>query len=143
MTVVGGEVFRGDPPIMKEHRPMIPIYKAKRISQRYSDQYRSLKKAVYERLRSRPSFQQGVDSALIELAARLFADWLLVEEALSSQEAKNAVWKHADALAKIHSMLLATLEELHVTPKMREKITQEIVQDDQVTTKLKKLMGAQ
>jgi hypothetical protein len=40
-------------------------------------------------------------------------------------------------------MLLATLEELHVTPKMREKITQEIVQDDQVTAKLKKLMGAQ
>ena len=53
------------------------------------------------------------------------------------------MWKYADALVKIHSMLMATFEELEITPRMRGKIAQEIVEDDQVTAKLKSLMGAQ
>lgn len=51
------------------------------------------------------------------------------------------MWKYADALVKIHSMLIATFDELEVTPKMRSKIVQEIVQDDEITAKLKNLMG--
>lgn len=56
---------------MKEHGPMMHLFKARRVSQRYSGEYQSLKNAVYERLHTRPNFQQGVDTALIDLAARL------------------------------------------------------------------------
>ena len=77
------------------------------------------------------------------MAARLFADWLYIEELLSSEEGKAALWKYADALVKIHSMLIATLDELGVTPKMRSKLTQEIAHDDEITAKLKNLIGAQ
>jgi len=128
---------------------MIPLYKGsgmfaeRRIQRKYVDEYRSLKNAIYEKLRHRPDFQHGIDTALIDLAARLYADWLYIEELLASEEGKRVVWRYTCALANVHVMLIATLEQLKVTPKMREKITQEIVQDDQVTAKLKKLMGAQ
>jgi hypothetical protein len=72
------------------------------------------------------------------LTARLFADWLYVEELLTKEE-KNDVWKYADALAKIHNMLLRALEELKVTPKMRAKLAQDLVASDEITEKLKKL----
>jgi hypothetical protein len=119
------------------------MFAERRIQRKYVDEYKSLKNAIYEKLRHRPDFQHGIDTALIDLAARLYADWLYIEELLASEEGKRVVWRYTCALANVHVMLIATLEQLKVTPKMREKITQEIVQDDQVTTKLKKLMGAQ
>jgi len=130
---------------MKPCSHMIPpLYRGqRRIAAKYRKQYESLKGAIFQHLSRRHEFQRAVDSALIELTARLFADWLYVEELLSREEGKAALWKYADALVKIHSMLMATFDELQVTPKMREKIAQEIVQDDQVTVKLKKLMGVQ
>lgn len=121
-----------------------PFYrgqKQRRIARNYKRQYESLKGAIYQHLSKRNEFQRTIDSTLIELAARLFADWLYIEELLSSEEGKAAVWKYADALVKIHSMLIATFDELEVTPKMRSKIVQEIVQDDEITAKLKNLMG--
>jgi hypothetical protein len=120
-----------------------PLYRGqtKRIAEKYRRQYESLKGAIYQHLSKRHEFQKAVDSALIELAARLYADWLYIEEVLGTEEGKAAVWKYADALAKIHGMLIATLDELHVTPKMRGKIAQEIVEDNQITAKLKSLMG--
>jgi len=57
--------------------------------------------------------------SLIEVAARLYADWLYIEELLSSDDGKSAVWKYADALLKVHRSLMETLDELKVTPKMR------------------------
>lgn len=89
---------------------------------------------------SRRDFQGRLDSPLIELAARLFADWLYVEEILSCPEGKSAIWKYADALAKIHSMLLAVFEELRITPKTRENIAQDLVENDEITERIKKLL---
>ena len=121
-----------------------PLYRGqRRIAEKYRKQYESLKGAIFQHLSRRNEFQKAVDAALVELTARLYADWLYVEEILSTEQGKAAIWKYADALTKIHSMLIATLDELRVTPKMREKITQEIVQDDQVTAKLNSLMGVQ
>jgi hypothetical protein len=122
-----------------------PLYKgqSRRISEKYRKQYESLKGAIYKHLSSRREFQKALDSTLIELAARLYADWLYVEEILSTEQGKAAVWRYACALTNIHSMLIATLDQLQVTPKMRGKIAQEIMEDDQITAKLKSLMGVQ
>jgi len=130
---------------MKPCSHMIPpLYRGqRRTAAKYRKQYESLKGAIFQHLSRRHEFQRVIDSALIELTARLFADWLYVEELLSGEEGKAALWKYADALVKIHSMLMATFDELQVTPKMRGKIAQEIVEDDQVTAKLKSLMGVQ
>ena len=121
-----------------------PIYRGTqaRIARNYRDPYESLKGSIYQHLSRRNEFQRGIDATLIEQAARLYADWLYVEELLSSEEGKTAVWKYADALTKIHGMLIAALDELQITPKMRSKITQEIIKDDEITTKLKTLIGA-
>jgi len=129
---------------MKQCLHMIPpLYRgqSKRIAEKYRREYESLKGAIYQHISKRVEFQKALDSALVELAARLYADWLFIEEILGSEEGKAAVWKYADALTKIHSMLIATLEELRITPKMREKIAQDIVQDDEITAKLKSMMG--
>jgi hypothetical protein len=109
------------------------------VSDRQKHEYERLKAAIYERLRHRPDFDRVMDSALIDLAARLFADWLYVEGILSSPEGRSAVWKYADGLAKIHSMLIPVLEELRVTPKMRQNIAQDLVESDDVTKRLQKL----
>jgi hypothetical protein len=53
------------------------------------------------------------------------------------------IWKYADALAKIHSMLVSILEELEITPKMRGKIFQEIIRDDEITAKVKNIIGVE
>jgi hypothetical protein len=99
-----------------------------------------LKAAIYQHLNNRHDFQHGIDSTLIEQAARLFADWLYLEELLSSDEGKNA-WKWADALVKVHNMLIETFDALAVTPKLRSRIVQDIVKDDDITIQLKKLTG--
>jgi hypothetical protein len=114
---------------------------AKRTAEKYRKQYESLRGAIYQHISCRKEFQKAVDSTLIELAARLYADWLYVEEILSTEQGKTAVWRYACALTSIHNMLIATLDELQVTPKMRGKIAQEIVQDNEITAKLKSLMG--
>jgi hypothetical protein len=113
----------------------------RRIASRKQREYEELKRAIFKHLGARPTFVRSIDFSLIEQVARLFADWLYIEELLSSEEGKTAIWKYADALAKIHSMLISTFDELEVTPKMRGKIVQEIVQDDEITAKLKSLMG--
>jgi hypothetical protein len=120
-----------------------PLYRGqtKRIAEKYKRQYESLKGAIYQHISKRNEFQKAIDSTLIELAARLYADWLYVEEILSTEQGKSAVWRYACALTNIHNMLIATLDELQVTPKMRGKIAQEIVEDDQITAKLKQLTG--
>jgi hypothetical protein len=66
----------------------------------------------------------------------------ILRRCFQAKIAKNAVWKYADALVKVHGMLMATFDELKITPKMRSKIVQEIVQDDEITAKLKSLTGA-
>jgi len=103
-------------------------------------EYEQLKRAIYSHLRHRPDFKKRIDRALIEQAARLFADWLYIEEIMSLGP-KEEVRKYADALVKIHSMLISVLEELHVTPKMRRKIVEDIQSDDQIMEKLKQLIG--
>ena len=124
---------------------MPPLYRghSKRIAEKYKRQYESLKGAIYQHISKRNEFEKALDSTLIELAARLYADWLYVEEILSTEQGKAAVWRYACALTNIHSMLIATLDQLQVTPKMRGKIAQEIMEDDQITAKLKSLMGVQ
>jgi len=133
--------IRRGPPIMRRHSHMYPpIYRGvqRRISEKYRREYERLRGSIYEYLRHRPDFEGAVDSSLVELTARLFADWLYVEELLT-KEAKSDVWKYADSLAKIHNMLLRVLEELKVTPKMRVKLAQDLVESDEITEKLKKL----
>jgi len=115
----------------------------RRIGHGKQREYEELKRAIFKHLGQRPNFVRGIDASLIEQAARLFADWLYIEELLSSEDGKTAIWKYADALAKINSMLIAILDQLEVTPKMRSKIAQEIAQDDEITAKLKNLIGAQ
>jgi len=124
---------------------MPPLYRghSKRIAEKYKRQYESLKGAIYQHISKRNEFEKALDSTLIELAARLYADWLYVEEILSTEQGKAALWRYACALTNIHNMLIATLDELQVTPKMRGKIAQEIMEDDQITAKLKSLMGVQ
>jgi hypothetical protein len=127
---------------MKQHSHMYPPINRgaqKRISEDYRREYERLRGSIYEYLRHRVDFVGAVDSPLVELAARLFANWMYVEESLT-KEGKTAVWKYADALAKIHSMLLTVLEELKVTPKMRAKLAQDLVESDDITAKLKKLV---
>jgi hypothetical protein len=128
---------------MHMYPPINRGQKQRRIATTYRRQYDSLKGAIYQHLSKRNEFQRAIDSTLIELAARLFADWLYIEELLSSEEGKAAIWKYADTLVKVHNMLIATLDALGVTPKTRSKIAQEIAQDDEITTKLKDLIGAQ
>jgi hypothetical protein len=123
--------------------PRIYRGQERRIAKKYDRQYESLKGAIYQHLSKRHEFQRAIDAVLIEQASRLFADGLYVEELLSGEEGKASVWKYTDALAKIHSMLIATLDELQISPKTRSKITQEILHDDEITAKLKILMGAQ
>jgi hypothetical protein len=113
----------------------------RRIANRQRGQYEELKRAIFRHLGKRPTFERNLDAPLVEQAARLFADWLYIEELLSSDENKLNVCKFADALAKIHCMLISTFDELQLTPKMRGKIFKEIVHDDDITLKLKKLMG--
>jgi hypothetical protein len=112
----------------------------KRVSQNKQREYERLRGSIYRHLSSRHDFQKTLDSSLIDLSARLLADWLYVEEILSSQEGRSAIWRYADALAKIHSMLLAVFDQLKVTPKTREKIAQGLVESDEVTEKIKKLL---
>ncbi len=119
-------VFRkwwtGDPPIMKEHAHMYPPINRgvqKRISEEYKREYERLRGSVYEYLHHRADFVGAVDSPPVELTARLFANWLCVEKLLTN-EGKTAVWKYADALARIHSMLLtAILQVLTRRPFLR------------------------
>ena len=118
-----------------------PYFVQRRIANRQHREYDELKRAIFKHLGARKTFVRDIDVTLIEQAARLYADWLYVEELLSSDEGKTLIWKYADALAKIHSMLVSILEELEITPKMRGKIFEEIVHDDDITLKLKKLVG--
>jgi hypothetical protein len=90
----------------------------RRITIRQRGDYEELKRSIFRHLGARPSFVRCIDSSLIEQAARLFADWLYIEELLSSEGEKVAIWRYADALAKIHSMLISVFEELEITPKM-------------------------
>jgi hypothetical protein len=113
----------------------------RRVAIKQHREYKALKRAIFKHLGARPTFVNYIDSPLIEQAARLFADWLYIEELLSSEEGKTAIWRYADSLAKIHSMLISTFDELEITPKMRSKIFKEIVQDDEITLKLRNLMG--
>jgi hypothetical protein len=113
----------------------------KRIAHKQRGEYEELRRSIFRHLGSRPTFVRNIDAPLIEQAARLFADWLYIEELLSSDENKANVCKYADALAKIHCMLISTFDELQLTPKMRGKIFKEIVHDDDITLKLKKLVG--
>lgn len=127
---------------MRQHGVMIPpLYRgqSRRVSERQRHEYERLRAAIYERLRHRPDFDRVVDSALIDLAARLFADWLCIEGILSSPEGRSAVWKYADGLTKIHCMLISVLEELRVTPKTRQNIAQDLVENDDITKRLQKL----
>jgi hypothetical protein len=80
----------------------------KRISEEYKREYERLRGSIYEYLRHRVDFVGAVGSPLVKLAARLFANWLYVEKLLTN-EGKTAVWKYADALARIHSMLLTAI----------------------------------
>lgn len=118
----------------------LPPAVQRRIAVRLHREYEELKRAIFKHLGSRPTFVRYIDSPLIEQAARLFADWLYIEELLSSEEGKTAIWRYADSLAKIHSMLISTFDELEITPKTRSKIFKEIAQDDEITLKLKNLM---
>jgi hypothetical protein len=71
------------------------------VSDRQKHEYERHRAAIYERLRHRPDFDRVMDSALIDLAARLFADWLYVEGILSSPEGRYAVSKYADASRRL------------------------------------------
>jgi hypothetical protein len=113
----------------------------RRIAHKQLGEYEELKRAIFRHLGRRPTFERNLDAPLIEQAARLFADWLYIEELLSSDSNQTNVGKYADALAKIHCMLISTFDELQLTPKMRGKIFKEIVRDDDITSKLKKLVG--
>lgn len=134
---------------MRQHRHMTPpiytgIYpgQSRRVADRQKHEYESLKYAIFERLRHRPGFDRSVDLPLIDATARLFADWLYIEGILSSPEGKNAIWKYADSLAKIHCMLITMLEELQITPKTRQSLAQELVESDDITKRLQKLVGS-
>jgi hypothetical protein len=85
--------YRETPRVMNSCSPMIPpIYregKSRRIARNYQRPYESLKGAIYQHLSARREFQRGIDSTLIELAARLFADWLYIEEMFSSEDCKK------------------------------------------------------
>ena len=120
-----------------------PLFVQRRIANRQHREYEELKRAIFNHLGARRTFVRGIDVALIEQAARLYADWLYVEELLSSDDGKSMIWKYADALAKIHSMLISILDELEITPKIRGKIFQEIIRDDEITAKVKALVGVE
>lgn len=126
---------------MRKRYHLFPM-KERRIAIRQHREYEGLKRAIFNHLGKRPTFVHHIDSPLIEQAARLFADWLYIEELLSSEEGKSEIWRYADALAKIHSMLISTFNELEITPKTRSKIFQDLRQDDEITLKLKNLMGS-
>jgi hypothetical protein len=121
----------------------LPHAAERRVAIRQQREYKELRRAIFRHLGARPTFAINIDSPLIEQAARLFADWLYIEELLSSEEGKAAIWRYADALAKIHSMLISTFDELEITPKVRSKIFKDIVQDDDITRKLKNLIGTE
>jgi hypothetical protein len=53
-------------------------------------------------------FVGAIDSPLVESTAKLFANWLYVEKLLTNED-KATVWKYADALARIHNMLLTAI----------------------------------
>jgi hypothetical protein len=124
--------------LKKAFRP--EIFMLRRVAEKKQREYEALKRAIYAYLRCRNDFCREVDSALIEQTARLYADWLYVEELLGKEEGKAQIWKYADALAKIHSMLMVVLDELKLTPKVREKIAQDLVESDDIMPRLKKLV---
>ena len=112
----------------------------KLISPNLQREYERLKYSISQFLRNRTDFQKTVDTSLIDLAAKLFADWLYLEEILSSEKSKDQIWKYADGLAKIHHMLMSVLDELKITPKSRQKIAKELAEVDEVSIRLKKLI---
>ena len=124
-----------------DHTQFLFERKIAKIFRKQRGPYEDLKRAIFILLSGRPNFVRSVDSSFVEQAARLFADWLYIEELLSSDENKAAVCKYADALAKIHSMLISTFDELEITPKMRNKIFKEITTNDEITLKLKTMIG--
>jgi hypothetical protein len=131
------EIWRSLPQTEKKvanhHRVMIPVNK--------KNEYFALKQAIYEHLRHRPDFQKGVDATLIEQAARLYADWLYVEEIMSLCQ-KDDIRKYSMALQQIHDMLLNTFNVLNIAPNMRKKIANDLQNNDEISEKLKKLIGA-
>jgi len=83
-----GQSFQGGTP--QYHETMFaydtPLYRGqRRTPSKYRKQYESLKDAIFLHLSRRHEFQSALDSALIELTARLLADWFYVEELLSGE----------------------------------------------------------
>ena len=60
----------------------------RRIANRQRGEYEELRRTIFRHLGSRPTFVRNLDAPLIEQAARLFADWLYIEELLSNDENK-------------------------------------------------------
>jgi hypothetical protein len=132
------EIWRSLPkssPVMKDHGVVHKIL----VNISKKRDYEQLKTAIYNHLCHRKDFERTIDVTLIEQAARLFADWLYIEE-IMTKEPKEDVRKYADALVKVHSMLLNVLDELHVTPKMRRALVEDLKGDSDVDQKLKQII---
>lgn len=114
--------------------PLIPVDK--------KVYYGRLKSAILKYLTHRTDFKD-FDRALIEQAARLYADWLYCEELLSADAEPQNVARFADALGKIHMQLITCFNELHLTPAMRRKIADDLEQDDEITKRIKELLAKQ
>ncbi len=105
----------------------------------FEREYRDFKNAVYRHLRHRPDFAKRIDRRLIERLARIWTLWLLYEKRLSIGPPEELA-RLTDGFYKIDAMLSRALEELHLTPSLRRKITADLQEDDEITKKLKELL---
>jgi hypothetical protein len=96
-----------------------------------------MKNAIIDRLRHRQDFI-GTDLIYVEMIARLHADWLFVEELMSSAP-KEKVGEYASALKRLNKMLNRNMDSLGISYTMRRKIGDELRGDDALATLFQKL----
>jgi len=112
------------------------------IPESYRLEYTTLKKLVRKHLEKKSEYLEGVDDTAIERFARLWADWLYVEEVMSKCDPAE-ISKYAHAFALIDHMLDEALNSLALSPylrrKLRRELEEELKEDDEAGKLLDKL----
>jgi len=112
------------------------------IPESYRHEYSTLRKLVRKHLEKKSEYLEGVDDAAIERFARLWADWLYIEEIMSKCD-RAEISKYVHAFALIDSMLDDALNSLALSPylrkKLRRELEEELKEDDEANKLLDKL----
>jgi hypothetical protein len=83
------------------------------------EDYERMKNAIIDRLKHRQDFVE-MDLMAVERIARLYADWLWIEESMSSDPLK--LWGHSKLLNLLDAMLNRNMAGLGITPTKRREI---------------------